>query len=453
MGVTITGVVTPTSNVVILVPRRGGVEDRDRLWAFARRWWENDFPDWRIVEGSHDYGPFNRAAALNRAAAAAGAEWDVAVCIDADVLCDPHAVRAAVDVAAATHRPVLGYHERVHLTEKATQRILAGFDGNWKGPGFVKTTLYDACSSCVVVSRRLWDEVEGFDEAFSGWGWEDVAFRVATETMSGGELIKLAGTIFHLHHKPSHENNKRESTFQANRARGDLYNAARWDRDAMRALIADSAPPEPDELGPTRIPRILHRTIPAAPSKEAEAWWHHFGLLHPGWELRTHQDPLDPTEWPETAHLWERCRSGAQMAGLIRLEAIWRHGGVYVDSDIEPYRSLEPLLALAAFAGWEDAKVVPDAMFGAEPGHPAVRVMLDLAKTAIESGAGAWESGPGVFTATLPGRTDVLLLPPGSLYPYHYSDKAAQRRVDHHTQQPWAFAAHHWNASWVGNER
>lgn len=436
--------------VAILVPRRAGIEDRDRLWAFARSWWANDFPDWPIVEGTHEFGPFNRAAALNAASLNAG-EWDVAVLIDADVLADRDAVRAAVDVAAATNRMVLAYHERIQLTPKATERVLGGFAGSWRSAGMVHKLNTDACSSAVAVSRPLWDDVGGFDELFNGWGWEDVAFRIACESLSGKPMLKLASTIYHLHHRISHENNARQETFQANKARADRYKAAHWDADAVKALAAESlvSPVEPVELGPTRIPRILHRTVPEKTTADVEAWWDHFRQLHPGWDLRTHRDPLDPADWPETGDLWDRCKSGAQKAGLIRLEALWRWGGIYVDSDVEPYRSLEPLLHASAFAAWEDAKVVPDAVLGAEPAHPAFRIMLDRARAAIEAGANAWESGPGVTTSTLPGRSDVLLLPPGSFFPYHYSEKT-RRREDHRSAQPWCFGAHHWHHSWKG---
>lgn len=436
--------------VVILVPRRDGIEDRDRLWAFARERWAGDFPDWPIVEGHHDDGPFNRSAAVNRAAEAAGA-WDVAVIIDSDVLCDRDKVVQAVDAAAGTGRMVLAYHERVSLNAKGTEKVMGGFQGNWKDRRMVHGTYMDACSSAVVVPRGLWDEVQGFDERFVGWGWEDVAFRIACETISGKSMLQIAATCFHLWHQPSGGNNRAEATFVANQARGEAYRAAHWDRDAVMALI-EEAPPAPVELGPTRIPRILHRTVPELVDADVERFWDRFAVLHPGWELRTHRDPLDPAAWPETGALWARCDSGAQKAGLIRLEALWRDGGVYVDSDVEPYRSLEPLLQLPGFAGWEDAKVVPDAVLGAEPGHPAVREMLDRAKAAVEAGRGAWDSGPGVTTAVLPGRSDWLLLPPGSFFPYHYSERR-RRHEDHQVANPWAFGAHHWAASWLPPEK
>lgn len=440
----------------ILVPRRAGISDRDKLWAFARGWWLNDYPDWPVVEGHHDIGPFNRGAAINRAAADAG-DWQVAVIIDADVLLDPIAVRAAVELAHLSNRMVLGYTERVHLTAKGTDKVLAGYKGDWRAPGMVVRELHDACSSCVVVSRTLWDEVGGFDERFEGWGWEDVAFRVACETFSGSPMVNIGGVCWHLHHRPSHENNAREVTFQANKARGDRYREARWDATAMRAIIDEVDETRVHdqvvaELLPKRIPRILHRTVPEVTTDQVEQWWEHWRMILPGWELMTHRDPLDPAEWPLTGDLWAQCANGAQRAGLIRLEALWRWGGVYVDSDVEPYRNLEPLLDLRGFSAWEDAKVAPDAVLGAEPEHPAVSVLLARARVAIEAGADAWHSGPGVTTSTLPGRPDWLLLPPGSFYPYHYKERS-KRAAPHMTEQPWSFGAHHWSGSWLTPEQ
>ena len=442
---------------VILVPRRAGIEDRDRIWAFARTWWENDHPDWPIIEGHHNEGPFNRAAAVNSAADAAG-DWDVAVIIDADVLADPHATRNAATIAHKTGQPVLGYDERVHLNRAGTEKVLAGYTGNWKARAFVQATMTDACSGLVAVSRDLWDDVGGFDPLFSGWGWEDVAFRCAVETARDAQLIILSSTVFHLHHRVSHENNRREATFEANRQRGERYKAARFNPAAMAELLEDAAraraglpvAAQPVQQGETRIPRILHRTVPAVTTPQVELWWSRFEALHPGWKFMTHRDPLDPAGWPMTGDLWDRCTSGAQKAGLIRLEALWRWGGVYVDSDVEPYRDLEPLLQLPAFAAWEDAKVVPDAVLGCEPQHPAWDLMIARARAAVGGGAKAWESGPGVTTAILPGRPDVLLLPPGAFFPYHYSEKATRASEDHAAAQPWAFAAHHWHHSWAG---
>lgn len=201
---------------------------------------------------------------------------------------------------------------------------------------------------------------------------------------------------------------------------------------------------ERSALDRMRIPALLWRTVPLETSEEVEQFWLRAVELHPDWRCVTMRDPLDPNMFPLTSKHWERCTKGAQLAGLVRLELLYRYGGVYVDSDVELYQSLEPLRYCRAFAAWEDMRTVPDAVIGAVPRHPAIALCLDVAIDSLEGGP--WASGPGALTAVLPGRDDVLLLPPASFYPYHYSERH-RRHEDH--RAPFTFGAHHWHASWL----
>lgn len=204
------------------------------------------------------------------------------------------------------------------------------------------------------------------------------------------------------------------------------------------------------------IPARIIRTIPEHPPEEAERFWQQACDLHPGWEHVTYQDPMNPDWWPLTAKAWPLCKTGAQFAGLIRLEALYHGGGIYIDSDLELFRSLEPLRSVTAFAMWEDNSTVPDFVLGAEPKHPAIAECLELALERIRSdsgdwraGNGAWATGPGVTTTVLPGRDDVLLLPPATFAPYHYSELA--REHEDFSGQPFTFGAHRWRHSWEGH--
>jgi hypothetical protein len=437
-----------SGRVVILVPRREGFADRDRLWAWTKRWWADHFPELPIIEGHHNEGLFNRSAALNLASRTAddGGAWDVALIIDADVICDPDHVRAAAKMAADLGRIVVPFQVRHNLNQRGSEAIMAGETGPWER--FIAQNFYDQHSSVIAVPRTVWETVGGFDETFAGWGMEDTAFAIAAETLVG-PLIHMEGEVWHLWHRHAPEGHVGTPSAVANRARGARYQAAKGNPDAIRKIQSEQSPPHVG-LG---IPRILHRVVPAEPNATAEAWWNAFGELHPDWLLRTHRDPLDPAEWPETARYWRRCRTGAQLAGLVRLEALWRFGGIYVDQDVQPFRSLEPLLALPAFAAWEDDRCVPDAVIGARPGHPAIRACLDLARRSLQKGP--WESGPGVLTKILPNRPDVVLLPPGSFYPVHYQDddrELAMAEFDPKAH-PWTFALHHYWGSWLPAER
>jgi len=205
------------------------------------------------------------------------------------------------------------------------------------------------------------------------------------------------------------------------------------------------------------IPTRLVRTVPRTTSAEVEAFWSTACDLHPEWTHDTLRDPLDADAFPLTFRAWHRCRSGAQLAGLVRLETLWHHGGIYIDSDVELYRSLDPFTGLRGFSCWEDQKTAPDFVLGAEPEHPAIRECIDMALWRITSdssdwrdGNGAWSTGPGVTTSVLPGRDDWLMLPPGTFAPYHYTEPHL-RHHDHRTEQPWSYGAHHWWHSWEGN--
>ena len=181
-----------------------------------------------------------------------------------------------------------------------------------------------------------------------------------------------------------------------------------------------------------------------------EEWWTEAQVLHAGWVCRTYREPIDPADWPLTGDLFDRCQNGAQKAGLIRLEALYRDGGIYLDSDVKVFRSLDPLRMCDGFAGWEDETTVPDAVLGFRAGHPAVEAMLAKARACIEGGGDAWHSGPGVTTETLPNRPDVLVLPPGALYPFHYLEKHRGGEVNA-KPPPWAFVAHQWHGSWLSD--
>jgi hypothetical protein len=441
---------------VILVPRRDDNGPRGELWAFCRGWWEREMSHLPIVEGYHTDGLFSRSAAVNRAATIAG-DWDVAVIIDSDVICNPDRVREAVELAHASGSMVLPHDRRYDLAPRASREAQArpndlfhGREPMWMRRNVAHTYSVDnghpSVSSVVVVPRRLWDEVGGFDEAFRGWGYEDTAFAAACETFGG--IVRMPGEVWHFWHPTAKEGKRGTPSWSANAARGQAYRTAIGNPDAVRAIRATSQPRERVPVG--RIPAILHRVVPEVPNPEADGWWARFEEMHPGWDLRTHRDPLDPADWPLTSPRWGDAANGAQFADMIRLEALVTYGGVYVDQDVEPLRPLDPLLHLPAFAAWEDERSVPNAVMGAVPEHPAIRACLDEMLRRLPGET--WQAGPGVLTDILPGRDDVLLLPPGSFYAVHYRDPERAEKMDDPTlakRNPWAFVLHRYWGSWL----
>lgn len=206
-----------------------------------------------------------------------------------------------------------------------------------------------------------------------------------------------------------------------------------------------------------RIPRRFIRTVPVDVPAECDAWWARFGELHPGWERRTIADPIDPADWPLLGHLHQHASSGAQLAGMVRLEAVWRWGGWYVDMDVEPIRSWVPLEEHRGVVviGTEDGLHLTDAVFGAPPRHIALGAVIahvaELYASAARDGRefpGAQATGPLATTQVLSGRSDVVVLPVEAFYPYSYLER--HRAGEDFARVPGCYAAHHWHFSWAG---
>ena len=221
--------------VAVLVPYRSDGGRRDHLWSFVQARMAAEHPDWPIHVGVHDDGgPFNRSAALNAAATAAG-DTEAFVILDADAIINPEQLRQAVRKAYAHDAFVIAYERYCYVNRRMSDAIIDGFGGNW-WPG-VEWSMTNTCSTIVAVSRRLWDRVGGFDEGFVGWGFEDCAFSVSCAAL--GDRLRVKGEVWHLWHPPSVENNRASPEWQANLARLNRYSECQEDPDAVRDLLAE----------------------------------------------------------------------------------------------------------------------------------------------------------------------------------------------------------------------
>ena len=213
---------------VVLVPWRAGNDHRERVWRFVRdRWSELGLP---IVEGDVP-GPFNRSAARNAAARAAG-DWDVAVFVDADTIAEEFVVRQGLELAATSGRIVVPHDEYLGLSTRGTAEVLAGKRQGWSR---VQRHMERAPLGVLIVPRAAWDTLDGFDERFVDWGGEDVAFGIAARTLVG--VDRLAGRIWHLWHPI--DSTKLEYVRAGGVELRARYGKAAGDAAAMRALIAE----------------------------------------------------------------------------------------------------------------------------------------------------------------------------------------------------------------------
>ncbi len=73
------------------------------------------------------------------------------------------------------------------------------------------------------------------------------------------------------------------------------------------------------------------------------------------------------------------CKKWAFVPDYARLDIIYHHGGIYLDTDVELVKSMDSLLNLEGFMGFEDGEHVALGLgFGAVAGNPLIKEMLDM---------------------------------------------------------------------------
>lgn len=221
--------------IPVLVPRRPDQGHRDQLWKHVTTHFWDRLPKYRIVEGEHLEGAFNRAAALNRAAKLAG-NWDVCVIADADAWVPIPQLNQAVTQARATGKLVSALTSVVEFDQESTDRILGG-DLLFDVFGIERVRTDDLLTQSLMLAcpRTLFDRVGGFDEHFQGWGAEDNAFWKAA-TIIVGAPERIDGAAFHLWHAPNgtKESRRRDPEYQRNWRRYQQYQKARTEADLKR---------------------------------------------------------------------------------------------------------------------------------------------------------------------------------------------------------------------------
>ena len=203
------------------------------------------------------------------------------------------------------------------------------------------------------------------------------------------------------------------------------------------------------------IPRVFHQVwindrdpeLPALSRRYRDRWLE----LHPGWEYRLWKlDNLDfARRRPE---LIAQCSHYAQMADILRLEVLYQHGGVYLDTDFE---ALRPIDAIVGSSGGhllcsEDGAHISTGIIGARPYSPLIARLLDALPERLGVHAVNVETGPVFVTRELLSGgfdSDVRLAPSRWFYPYSWDEPHRANETF-----PEAYAVHRWAHSWGGEQ-
>ena len=186
------------------------------------------------------------------------------------------------------------------------------------------------------------------------------------------------------------------------------------------------------------IPRILHQVwvgpdpMPDEFRDYRESWRRH----HPGWEMPLWTEENLPTDLARP-EVYERLRKPAERSDIIRLEMLLRSGGLYVDTDFECLRSVEPLVEGIDFCtAYLKPGRVNNALIGAAPGHPILERAIRELRPRTEYGYDKMAAGPLFFDELIRQYPEVTIFPPEYFYPSTPGERERAYAV-HHSARSW----------------
>lgn len=204
-------------------------EHRQRVWDYCAWQWKSLLP-WASIYHGEVEGEWTRSKARNAGAAAAG-DWQVAVFADADIVAGTaDQVTVAVDEAQRTGKLVYAHTRRLQLGEAVTADVIDHVE-DIRG-ATIEADNANTYSGIYAVPRQLWESVEGFDEQFIGWGFEDIVFMIACSAFGGGHH-RVPGVIWHLWHPRGEE---QHDHYPASEERWRRYVDCNWQPDAIREV-------------------------------------------------------------------------------------------------------------------------------------------------------------------------------------------------------------------------
>jgi hypothetical protein len=209
------------------------------------------------------------------------------------------------------------------------------------------------------------------------------------------------------------------------------------------------------------IPKIIHyvwvgpKPLPEIDRQRIEAW----RTMLPDWTIMawTNDTMTSSSKYVRYAFsvgAWNR------VSDYMRMDALCRFGGIYLDTDVELVKSPEALLGDHAFLGFQrkdsSAEAVNGAIFGAEQGH---WLPMEDEEMDGRTDVGAY-SGPGLLTELLRENglgdyadepikvRDVSVYPTRYFYPYAWDETFRPEVI-----VPDTVAIHWWAETWVVNPR
>ena len=228
-------------NLSVLIPWNPDTSDTYRILALGwlLRRYEQLLPDAQVCLGLNKSEPFARSRARNDAFEQS--TGDLLLIADADTLFDPRQIGEAMDLAASGDCWVLPYGSYYNLDQSTSRDIVLADPSTSTTklglpPEEYEHKIEDSPAGLLVMKREHFETVNGYDERFIGWGYEDSAFRHALNVLVGQARRLPEFDCYHLWHRRSEAENFGSPTIGHNRGLFRDYERARTPEEMREVL-------------------------------------------------------------------------------------------------------------------------------------------------------------------------------------------------------------------------
>lgn len=191
-----------------------------RIYAFKATVsrYSNQLPGVNIYYGDTDDEIFNVSGSRNRGCMEAISDGcDILIVSDADIFLEPYPLHKSIEKAASENIVSLPFTDIMFLSQMESSALITGEETLYsirQKPGI--TVFYYQIGGVFVLSAATFKILNGWDERFEGWGFEDLAMNEAHKAILGKDYHRSHGISGSLYHDDRDKSNleKNESRFK-----------------------------------------------------------------------------------------------------------------------------------------------------------------------------------------------------------------------------------------------
>ena len=184
--------------------------------------------------------------------------------------------------------------------------------------------------------------------------------------------------------------------------------------------------------------------------KEIE-WQQTWKQYNPHWEYVMWTDEKIANDLNITHQdIFDNCKSYSEKSDVLRFEILYQYGGLYIDTDFECLKPIDPLFVESEFVIYRESdRNVNGAFFATCKHDPHVKKLIDNLPAREKSHGNKkanYKYGPVYLYQSLP--SDIVRNDTKTVFPYLWNEK--NRATENFKKtSPDSYAVHHWNLSWT----